>query len=75
MTQNSTSRFKMLWVLPPVILGIAILMVIKSGKLPPKPNVADRGMAGKCALHLCKKESADVPGTLQITDPVMLQRG
>jgi RND family efflux transporter MFP subunit len=40
MSLNSSSRFKALWVLPPIIVGIVILMVMKSGKLPPQPSNA-----------------------------------
>ena len=38
MSTNSTSRKKIFWILPPIILGIVILMVMKSGKLPPQPS-------------------------------------
>ena len=40
MSHNLSSRFKALWVLPPIILGIVILMVMKSGKLPPQQSHA-----------------------------------
>lgn len=41
MTQNTITKLKMLWILPPVILGIAILMVMKSGKQP--PQISEKG--------------------------------
>lgn len=35
MTENRPSRLKILWILPPVILGILFLMFMKSGKQSP----------------------------------------
>ncbi len=40
MTEKTASRLKILWVLPPVLVGIVILLVMKSGKLPPQPSQA-----------------------------------
>lgn len=36
MTETKPSRWKILWILPPVILGIAFLVFMKSGKQPPQ---------------------------------------
>jgi RND family efflux transporter MFP subunit len=35
MTENKTSSLKMLWIIPPVVIGLAFFMVMKSGKQPP----------------------------------------
>ena len=36
MSANTRSRLKSLWILPPIIIGIAILLVMKGGKQPPQ---------------------------------------
>lgn len=35
MTKNKTSFLKMLWIIPPVVIGLAFFMVMTSGKQPP----------------------------------------
>ena len=38
MSENKPSRLKILWILPPIIIGVIVLNVMKSGKLPPQQN-------------------------------------
>ncbi len=38
MSENKPSRLKILWILPPIIIGVIVLNIMKSGKLPPQPD-------------------------------------
>lgn len=41
MTEQKPSRWRILWILPPILIGVGVLMWAKSGKQP--PQVAERG--------------------------------
>ena len=41
MSNQTPSRWKVLWIIPPIVLGVALLILMKSGKQP--PQLSDAG--------------------------------
>jgi RND family efflux transporter MFP subunit len=54
---TSNPRWRMLWILPPVVIGILILMVMTGGKQPPQK--AERGEPSR-AVRVVKALSVDL---------------
>ena len=72
MITNSANRKKIFWILPPIILGILVLVVMKSGKLPPQPSDIGEPVRVVRTLQIQKTEFTPIATGYGVVQPAQV---
>ena len=72
MTHDSLSRKKLLWLLPPILIGIVIFVAFKSGQQPPQPSEAGEIARSVRTLQIQKTDFVPIAQGYGVVQPAQV---